>query len=89
MPSNTRSTATDASEVEKLTDGICRVSAYGRASSPARSGMTFVTITPMAVDDQSGPNGSFGATGSRIVRHRRARSGNMHVATAALRISSQ
>ena len=38
-------------------------------------------IIPMAVPRHSGPNGMCPANGSRIVRHRRARSGKMHVAT--------
>jgi hypothetical protein len=56
------------------------VSAYARASSPARAGATLLTIMPMAVPRQSGPKGSVPATGSRMVRHRRARSGKMSVA---------
>src|SRR5262245_36076974 len=72
IASNTRSTTSDASEVENEIWGTSRVRANARAGSPARAGATLFTIMPIAVDRQSGPNGSFGATGSRIVRHRRA-----------------
>src|SRR5829696_2931609 len=41
------------------------------------------TIIPMAIDRQSGPTASFGAAGSRMIRHRIARSGKMVVATSA------
>ena len=41
------------------------------------------TIIPMATDRQSDPIGSPGAVGSRIIRHRIARSGKIVVATAA------
>jgi hypothetical protein len=75
--------------VEKGTRGTSRDSAYGRASSPARAGKTLLTIIPIAVERQSGPNGMFGSTGSRMVRHRRARSGKIPVAAIAERTSSQ
>src|SRR5262249_23433536 len=81
--SNTRSTTSDASDSGKLIVGISRVSAYARANSPARAGNTLFTMIPIAVERHSGPKGNFGAIGSRIVRHRRARSGKIRVATTA------
>jgi hypothetical protein len=80
MASNTRSTASDAKAAGSETRGTSRVSAYARASSPARAGAMLLTIMPIAVDRQSGPYGSPAATGSRMVRQRRARSGKISVA---------
>src|SRR5436853_279390 len=51
--------------------------------------MTLLTIIPIAVARQSGPNGRFGSTGSRMVRQRRARRGKMPVAATAESNSSQ
>src|SRR5580704_2511199 len=78
--SNNRSTARDASAAEKGTFGSSRVSAYPRANSPTRAGTTLFTIMPIAVARQSDQYGSRGATGSRIGRHRIARSGTQIVA---------
>jgi hypothetical protein len=79
-PSKRRSTAIDAKDAAMVTRGSSRVSENARASSPARAGITLLTIMPMAVDRQSGPNGMFGTTGSRMSRQRRARSGKVSVA---------
>ena len=81
-PSKSRSTAIDAIAAANVTCGVSRVIAYARASSPARAGTTLVTMKPIAVGRHSTPNGRFGATGSRIGFHRRARSGNTAVAVA-------
>src|SRR5882762_4646718 len=79
IASNRRSTASDASDVANGT-GASLVSAYALAISPARAGTTLFTIIPTAVARQSGPKGSLPTTGSRIVRHLRARSAKMAVA---------
>ena len=79
MASNSRSTASEASDVEKGI-GTSLVSAYALAISPARAGTTLFTIIPMAVARHSGPKGSLPATGSRIVIQRRARSAKITVA---------
>jgi len=47
------------------------------------------TIMPIAIDRHNGPRGKFGATGSRIARHRIARSGNIPVAATALSANSK
>jgi hypothetical protein len=47
-----------------------------------------LAIIPIAVERQSGPNGRFGATGSRIGRQRRARSGKISVEHADAPASS-
>src|SRR6185437_15921378 len=64
--SNTRSTASDAMADEKPTRGVSCVSAYARASSPARAGTTLFTIMPMAVARHKMPNGRSGDTDARI-----------------------
>src|SRR5262249_8523776 len=87
IASNTRSTTSDASDMGKVIVGSSRVSAYARANSPARAGNTLFTIVPMAVGRHNGPNGSLGEIGSRMVRQRRALSGNIIVATTADRTS--
>src|SRR5688572_17487353 len=78
--SNTRSTTSDAKAAENGTV-VSRDRMYGRTISPARPvGRRLFAMKPMAVARQSAPYGSFGAMGSRIGRHRAARSGNISVA---------
>src|SRR5579863_1092190 len=81
-PSKSRSTAMEAIAAAKDTFGVSRVSAYARASSPARAGTTFVIMNPMAVGRHSTPKGRSGAMGSRIGFQRLARNGNTAVAVA-------
>src|SRR4051812_20572280 len=79
IASNKRSTASEASEVANGTE-VSRVNANARAISPARAGTTLFTIMPIVVARHSGPKASLPATGSRIVRQRRARSAKIAVA---------
>ena len=88
MASKIRSTASEPSAVVRATRGTSRVIENARANSPARSGKTLFIIMPIAVLRHRGPNGMRPATGSRIVRHRRARSGKMQVPTIGLRANT-
>ena len=64
---------------------LADIAARERAAS--RRAMLF-TIIPIAVARQSGPNGSFPATGSRIVRHLRARRAKIAVAQKIAAVNS-
>src|SRR5689334_2476196 len=88
IASNKRSTASEASEAANGTE-VSRVSAKARAISPARAGTTLFTIIPMVVARHSGPKESLPATGSRIVRQRRARSAKIAVAQKVAAAKSQ
>ena len=88
-PSNTRSTAIEARAVVNRTGSAWRA-AYARASSPARTGSRLLAMNPIAVACHSEPSGSgLPPVPRRISRHRMARNGKVHVASAIVSSMSQ
>src|SRR3972149_3658903 len=60
VPSNSRSTASDATAAVKRTRGSARDTANARANSPPRHGITLFTIIPPPVLRQRGGGGTGG-----------------------------
>jgi len=85
--SNMRSTTIDASAVLTRTDAS-RPATHARANSPARAGSRLFAMNPTATARQSGLKGRRAPAGSRSMTcHRKARSGNVIVATMTVAVN--